>query len=276
MAEVGYLSWTGFATMLSCPEAYKHRYIDKIPEIDADQANFVKGNALHHLLEAFLTGTTDDANFVIENAPLFWSRELTSIEKNPRQMLSWSTADKEKHRKIYMDWAFELAKILKTHNLIPSRVQSEFKADCFVTLGPHRLKLGGRIDMLLTNKQGNPVILDLKSSVNKSIVKPDQLVWYALLTDLFMGKKLDAPVSHGGFILPGFPEGQKLQMFEITESVKENLVLRIIEVLDKIKADQFAPIDGKGCWFCPYKDICSIKGGMLPKNSGMINLLGNQ
>lgn len=274
MAKVSYLSFTGFATYLNCPEAYYYRYVKKVQEVDANQVNFVKGNALHHLLEWYFVNGVDDPNVMFEQAPLFWSNELSSIERNPRQTLVWHQGGAEKQRLVYMGWAFELAKLLKKHDISPARVRPEFKADCYVTIGHHRIKMGGRIDLLLQGKNGGHVILDLKSSVNKDIVKTDQVVWYALLTDLFLGKELDQPVGHGGFLLPGFPEGQKLQIFKVTQDDKARLLHRISDVLDKIKADQFKPIDGKGCWFCPFKTVCSIHGGALEHKTGIVSLGG--
>lgn len=271
MPRVSYLSFTGWKTMEECPEKYKHRYVTKQPVVDANQVNFVKGNALHHLMEACLLEGGGDPNWMVENAPLYWSHELSSIERNPRQTLEWNAGGADKQRKIYLDWAYELAKLFKEHNLVPERVQPEFKADSRVTLGDHRLILGGRIDLLVKGKSGY-MILDLKSSVHQRVVVTDQILWYAMLTDIFLGDQLDEPVKYGGFLLPGFPKGQKLQLFETTQEAKDNLKVRITETLDRIAAGQFPPVVTNDCWNCDFKPWCSSFGGALEHKPGIVSL----
>lgn len=279
MSKVDYISFSGWRAYRTCPEQYYNRYIIRRVVDDQEQSSYCKGNALHNLLEdTYLVGG-GDPNWMVENAPTYWGRELSSIERDPKQRLGWSAAETDKQRKTYTGWAYELAKLLKKHNLTVDRVQPEFKADSWVTMGSHRFKMGGRIDMLVKGKSpdGEPryLVLDLKSSTNKAIVSGEsqsQLTWYALLTDIFLGDQLDAPVSHAGFLLPGFPEGQKLQLFETTPEAKERLKLQIIETLDNIVAKRFAPKDGQGCWFCPYRGVCSIKGGQLEPKAGVVTL----
>jgi len=275
MAEVKYISWTGIKTYMECPYSYYERYILRRVVPDQDQSSFLKGNALHHLLEEFYLEKAEDFNWIVEHAPTFWSREVTSVLEHPQQIITWSATEVEKHRQIYLGWAFNLAKILKRHNITPDRVQPEFKADSYITLGQHRLKLAGRIDMLVKGKNGY-MILDLKSSKNASIVVPDQILTYALLTDIFLGDQLDSPVSHGGFLLPGFPEGKQVQIFETTQAAKENLKVRITEVLDNIKAERFEPRENKACWWCPAKKLhCPLFGGALGQEAGIVTLGGS-
>lgn len=271
MRTVTYLSFTGWKTMNACPEAYDHRYVHKKPVVDAEQVNFVKGNALHHLLEAYMLRGESDPNWMIEEAPLFWARELSNIFQNPQQKLTWKAGGEKLQRETFLGWAFELAKLLKTHNITPERVQPEFKADTRVTLGNHRLILGGRIDLLVKAKTGY-MILDLKSSVHQRVVTPDQVLWYAMLTDLFLGDQLESPVAHGGFLLPGFPEGKKIQIFETPPEAKEDLKRRITRTLDQIAAENFPAKPGRDCWTCDFRPWCSQYGGMTPHESGIVQL----
>ena len=124
--KVHYLSFTGFKTaspeLGGCLESYRHRYIDKVPVVDADQTPWAKGNALHHLMEAYILTGKDNPRWLVENAADFWTAELASIQADPKQMLSWNDEQVAAQGATLLDWATKLAGIFEKHKLDPARM----------------------------------------------------------------------------------------------------------------------------------------------------------
>lgn len=283
MSTVSYLSYTGYTHLRDCPKRYQNMYIRKLRPPMLDQRNTIKGNALHNLLEWYLLNGVDDPNLLVEYAPLYWTKMLTECEEKSLPLKWVNAVDEKESRAKYIEWAYRLATLMKRHDLTPDRIQPEFKADSYITMGPHRFKMGGRVDILLRNKAGGLVVLDLKGSERKEVMQFDQLVWYAMLTENYLeGTKgpTGEPerVTHAGWLLPGFAkEEDRIQIFAIPQSARDKLEANIIRALDRIVADDF-PVNPKtpegkdNCWFCDVKYVCPLFGGSADQSAGVAPL----
>jgi CRISPR/Cas system-associated exonuclease Cas4 (RecB family) len=248
----------------SCGEAYKLEYIGrKRPKVQ-DARNNVHGNALHRLLEEWLKRGEFDPQWMVDNARRCWDEQVAE-----EKLLIWrNDKDEQEVRDKTLKWAGVLAKQCEQYNIDPATCQAEFKADTDVKLGEHRIRLGGRIDILKTNKAGQKIVLDLKASVNRDIMKKEQLVWYATLVGLAL-KNHDEPVA-AGYILPGLDE---VIMHKITQEDKLALVNRIAAAAQRIVDMDFkAEPSQQKCWWCPVKPFCSVQGGVIPAKKGMLDL----
>lgn len=270
MSMHDYASFTSYRTYRDCPHQFHSHYILKErPEVEV-QNNFVKGNALHHLLEGFCDGK-EEPQWIVDNAAKYWDAELEAIAKNPRHTLEWKGPDDEaKQRKQHLDWALELARLLHKYGLKSTEMASEFKADTRTEVEGIRFKMAGRIDIMMETNNGGIAILDLKASASSSIADYDQLAWYSHLA----GLKLQRPVEYVGHILPAF---KKITLFHVPQEARDKLMVNVAEALRRIRAGQFDPAPAATdppCWFCPIRWKCPAQGGAVEHKNGIVDLGG--
>jgi RecB family exonuclease len=258
-----YLSYTGFSKLEECSEAYKLEYLmKKRPKVE-DARNNIHGNVLHNLLEEWIKRGEFEPEWFNRNVERAWHEQIAREE-----LIVWkSPTDMQDVYEKTASWAGNLGELLRQYKIDPATCEPEFKADMNVKLGGRNVKLAGRIDVLKTNKAGQKIILDLKASVNRAIMKRDQLVWYSLLTGMRL-KDHDAPAACG-YLLPGLNE---VVMHKITREEKVDLLNRIHRAFDKIEAQEFKPMPGSACFFCPVKHACPVKGAAVPQKSGITDL----
>lgn len=262
-----YLSYTGYKTMRDCPESYYRKYVLRQAPPAEDQRNFLKGNALHHMMEAYLDKKENNPQWLRDAALTYWEREIESVKKSKSQFIEWKNKnDEQENRELFVEWANNLADIFIDKKLVPANMHSEFKADSKATAGGICFKMAGRIDILMESKSGEYVILDLKASASKTIKDLDQLVWYCYLAELHLGK----PVRYAGYIMPAFKE---LDLREIPQVAKDSLMERVGQALQDIRDEKFdARPENTKCWFCPVKFACSAHGGAVNMKSGIVSL----
>jgi RecB family exonuclease len=258
-----YLSYTGFMKLEECSEAYKLEYIErKRPKVQ-DARNSIHGNVLHNLLEEWIKRGKFEPGWIEKNVERAWHERVAK-----EQLIVWkSPTDEQEVYEKTKGWATNLANLVEQYKIDPASCEPEFKADLDVKIGGKPIRLGGRIDVLKTNKAGDKIILDLKASVNRSIMKKEQLVWYSLLVGMRL-KDHDAPAA-AGYVLPGLEE---VIMHKITKEDKLALLNRLAKAMQKIEDKDFSPSPGSACFFCPVKHACPVKGAAVPQKSGMIDL----
>jgi CRISPR/Cas system-associated exonuclease Cas4 (RecB family) len=259
-----YLSYTGFMKLEECSEAYRLEYIErKRPKVE-DARNNIHGNVLHNMLEEWIKrGQDDAAAWFPRNVEGAWHEQLAK-----EQLVVWRTpTDMQEVYEKTASWAGNLGVMLEKYKIDPNTCEPEFKADMDVKIAGKQVRLGGRIDILKTNKAGNKVIFDLKASINRQIMKREQLVWYSLLVGMKL-KNHDEPTV-AGYLLPGLEE---VIMHQITREDKTALLNRIHAALTKIESKDFKPSPGSACFWCPVKHACPVKGEAIPSGTGMIDL----
>lgn len=261
-----YLSYTGFKKLDSCAKSWELEYLQKKRPPFEDQRNVLKGNALHKLMEAYILGKQDDPRWFVDNAQEYWANEIKGAK-----LIKWRGADdEEKQRLKYSEWVVELARLFKKHDLQPTKLMSEFKADTATVINGTKIKLGGRIDVLMKTAKDDYLFLDLKGSERKEVMDFDQIVWYAYLVGLYL--KDPSQPKFGGYILPGF---QTLKIYRIPDLAKQRLEQRISNAIDTIESKEFPTNpSNSNCFFCPVKYVCPEFGGAIEHKSGIVDLLG--
>ncbi len=268
MAKLTYLSYTGYSKLNACAESWQREYLLKQRPPFEDQRNVLRGNALHNMMEQYILNKKNDPQWLVDNIDKFWDAEVSKAE-----VIRWkSPTDQSELQQKVRAWALGLARLFHHNGLDPAQMQAEFKADCNVQLGPHKFKMGGRIDVLMRAKDGKLFFLDLKGSENKDVVKLDQVVWYSILLEQFSGE----PAPYGGYLLPGFPAGQQFPLYRVPQEARDKMTERIVAAIDRVKADDFAPTpEDKQCFWCPVKYACTLFGGAIEHKSGVVTLGGN-
>ena len=262
-----YLSYTGFKTYCDCPQQYYQSYIEKKrPKIE-DQRNTLNGNALHNLLEEYITiYGENNVEWLNENIRRVWKETLDGCalvtfrhDDDAQELLDKAVR-----------WTGELGKLLVASKLDVTKCEAELKADTIVQAGKHKVKMGARLDIVYKNEYNDYMFLDLKASENRAVMAFDQIVWYSIVLGEYLGDT--SQPKYGGYVLPGFKE---LPVYGIPDEAKQKLLARLEEVVTRIKAGVWTPNpDDKKCWWCPVKHVCPVKGALIPHGNGVIYLGG--
>lgn len=260
-----YLSYTGFSKYVECPQSYYLEYVMRKRPPMEDQRNTLNGNAMHTLLEDYINRGEDDVQWLNDNIDRVWN---ATVEKADGA-ITWRHDDDARDLLIKVrGWTSKLAGLLENSGIKVSECEAELKADTVVDVNGIKLKMGARLDIVRKNSYNDYMILDLKASENKEVMKFDQLVWYAIAFGAYMGDNTQPKA--GGYILPGF---DTIKMYQIPQEAKDNLLKRIEEVLKRISAGVWTPNPSdKTCFWCPVKHMCPVKGQLIPHGSGLIHL----
>lgn len=257
-----YLSYTGFKTYVECPQRYYLTYVErKRPKIE-DQRNVLNGNAMHNLLEEYVLRGENEPHYFIENIDRVWEETLAGCDH-----VVWRhNEDSADLLKKARGWAANLDGLMTKFDV--AVCQPELKADTVVQVGPYKLKMGARLDIVIKNEYNDYMFFDLKASENRAVMAFDQIVWYAIVLGKYLGN--DEQPKVGGYILPGFNE---IKPYKIPEKAKNNLLVRLEEVLDRIAKGIWTPLpEDKSCYWCSVKFACPVKGKLLPHGNGLIQL----
>ncbi len=153
MASALWLSASAIKTFKACPIRYRNRYVYGIkPEFDTDLQRI--GTNWHECLEMLAQGGTDAVLQAIEQAyarcPFNKTQEKWDTERNKllysAYAYDWYYNDKDNYEVISTELPFEMPLIDRQGNEV---------LDCV---------LNGRIDKLITNKNGVPLIMEHKST----------------------------------------------------------------------------------------------------------------
>jgi CRISPR/Cas system-associated exonuclease Cas4 (RecB family) len=262
-----YLSYTGFKKYVSCPQSYYLEYIEKKRPPMEDQRNTLNGNSLHQLLEDYIKIGDGDVDWLLNNSDRVWDETLAS------SYVLWkhdddSQAVLEKMRMFTTNLAALLKDSAINTAVMDGSASPELKADTVVNINGTRLKMAGRVDLLIKNSYNDYIFYDLKASENRSIMEFDQLVWYSIVLGAYL-KDMEQPTM-GGYILPGFSE---IKTYKIPAQAREKLLSRLDEVLRRIREGIWTPMpEDKVCFWCPVKYCCPVKGKLIPHGSGVIQL----
>lgn len=265
-----YISYSGYQKYLECPHAYYVEYVlRERPEVQ-DERNTLKGNALHQLLEEYILNGEDRPRWMLENAKRVWNEHVDS-----RKFIHWRHEDDKKELiASYVKWVKELVRLVDVAKIKPENCRPEFKADQILNLEVNgkvqKVKLAGRIDLLREKDNGDFIFFDLKASENRSIMKLEQITWYATLMSYYL-KDDDQPLA-GGYILPGFKE---IKLYKIPLEAKMKLMKDIIRVLGCIQRGEFeAKPDPSKYFFCNAKHNCCSAAITGPVETGIVDLSG--
>ncbi len=235
-------SYSQLNSYKTCPLQYKYLYILKIPTLPSDSASF--GTTIHKTLQDFYS------EFLL-NKKIGEKKLLEIYEKNwiPIGYSSKSHEDrmKKEGRKIltnyFSKFHFKGLEIIGLEKLFKIKITN----DIFLT---------GKIDRIDELKNDEIEIIDYKTGKKpneKELNKSLQLTIYALAAhdkNSFNKELKDINLS---FYYLQSPEKITLKKTE------EDLIKtkdEIIDMVAKIRTNNFKPNPGKHCGFCAFKIIC--------------------
>ena len=263
-----HFSYSQLSTYEKCPLQYKFEYILKIPK--KGKAVFSFGSAIHATLQQFLRF----ANEKIEEKQESLFKDAGKEKKSKKKSLNkpdlkfikmlyeknwideWYDSKKEKGeyykkgekiiKQFYDDFIKNPPKILEISDQIALEM-------------PFNLKIGkdtiyGRIDRI-DNEKGGIEIVDYKTGRAKDKLNSEdkeQLLIYQMAAQEIFELKPKKLTYH-------YLDENKKMSFLGTDKDIENLKVKIIEIIRKIRNNEFNPLPGHDCEYCDYKDLCDIR-----------------
>jgi RecB family exonuclease len=241
------LSHSSMYLYKQCPQKWKFKYVDKIPEKPRSYFSF--GKSVHNGLEFLFTKLTEMPTLeaVLAHYKTGWLRE------------GYETHQQEK-------WFFqEGERILKGfyakhHADFKNVLQVEFR----FTIGIEGVPVTGFIDRIDNTPSGGIAIIDYKTGkpFDKARVRNDpQLTLYQMATRELLGKNVETVSLYhlNSFTALTVPAHSK--------TLEENLRQSVVETAHGIQDAKFEPKpDAKGhCQWCDYVQVCpAFAGKKLP------------
>ncbi|MCX5783325.1 MAG: PD-(D/E)XK nuclease family protein, partial [Elusimicrobia bacterium] len=251
-------SYSRMGMYRQCPQKYKFRYIDKIPEKPKSYFSF--GHAVHGALE-FL--------YNVKSPPFPTAKEMLAVFEKDWQSSSYEDkgyASADKAKKDYLDGVKMLTAYYKKHSSafsVPLAV--EYKNTVAID-GLNVMVVVDRIDYL---GGGKISIVDYKTGKTAER-EPDQLHMYQKILENSQDLRERVAMSDGFSdavkiekLLFYYVPGQSEQIFDRCPDMELNEFWReVLVTADDIRAEKFSPSpDERNCAFCDYKPLCPIFGG---------------
>lgn len=223
-----------------CPQKYKFRYIDKIPEKPKHFFSF--GQSVHSALEYF---------YGVKTLPPPSLKELLAFYKE-----NWVTVgyrDEVQEAEYFQDGKDILTKFYDKHirdYAIPFFVEYEFK------LQVEGVPVIGYVDRIDKLPDGRLAVLDYKTGkalASERVQTDAQLTMYQMAVEELLGAEVARLVFYH---VPSLKE-------QVVERHSKDLVLglrrKIVATAESISSGKFEPKpDEKVCRWCDYKPICPI------------------
>jgi len=215
-------SYSRVATYMRCPQRFKFKYVDKLPEIAKDAGRL--GSAVHEAIRSYITSGEGEIPLTVV-PPEAYDFALEMFE-NAKSILP------ELGEVVATEMRFAVTK-----EGLPTDFDSQ---DAFYR---------GIID-LVTFKDGKLFVWDWKTGVADPEVL--QLLLYMHYLPFFF----DGEVGGGGFV---FLRSANIKHVEYDAGITEKAVSDFMKVIEQIEKDtKFAPRPGDHCAFCSYVALCPL------------------
>ncbi len=243
------VSYSQLNTYEDCPKKYKYAYILRVPSKPHASLSF--GTTIHNTLKDFYTlhrEAKEGLEGIVGLPDQQKLLELYNTHWVPRGYDS--KAHEEKRKKSGERMLKSYYKNLYSENQRPYRLEESFSVhvDDSVFVG----KID-RIDIVDDSKEKMEVeIVDYKTGKvkNKANIKKDlQLPLYAL----FAEEKLGLKVVGAKYV---FVEHSEVVEVDVSEEKKNEARDRVVEIIEKIRKQNFAPTPGYLCKYCDYNTVC--------------------
>lgn len=243
-------SYSRLTAYENCPYCWYLRYIEEQDGCGSFYAE--NGKAMHTVFDELIKG-----ELTIEDAALRYSELFSEIQSKTKQDIMDKTYDS------CVEYLCELNGDIIDEYKTASEVYITWK------IGKHVFR--GYIDLILTDKDGNMIIVDHKSSA--PFLKKDGTP-YANLKDTYEGYKrqlyLYAEAVHQKYgvyptklVFHHFKDGGKLTVVDFNEEEKKEAVEWALGVIKKIYKDvEFLAVPKTGfCYrLCDYRYDCDYTG----------------
>jgi len=245
------LSHSSISMYATCPQRFKFRYIDKIPE--KPKSFFSFGKSVHAGLEYLFANITGPWPAVEELVDFYKKNWIREGYESPAQ-----------ERDNYLEGERILKGFYDKHKNDFSRVLFvEYKFNHQI----EGVSVTGFVDRIDTTESGRLHIIDYKTgrAIEKSRVREDpQLSLYQLALSEILGKEVESvTLYHLNSLTP-------LTAAAHAPSLLGEVRRRVRQTAEGIGAGRFDPTpDEKGhCRYCDYKPLCPAFAHLFPSAAG--------
>jgi putative RecB family exonuclease len=245
--QVVHLSPSRAADFKACPQLFKYRVIDRLPEPEDPRAEL--GSIVHLVLERLLA---------LDPQKRSKARALAILQESWEEMTAQPTFDMLLREEELKQWLASAAQLLDNYFLLenPSRVQAH-EMEWWVEHGAEGWMLRGIIDRVETLPDGSWVLTDYKTgsspSERASFGSFFALRVYALLCWRAYGKlPRELRLVH-----LKKPEVIRLvPTMQMLEGVERQIEALASAIKRAMATGDFRPRQGPLCNWCPHKDKC--------------------
>lgn len=240
------LSHSSISIYKECPQKYKFKYIDKIPEKPRHFFSF--GSSVHSALEFFYGGMALPAPSLSDVLKFYKENWIAKGYKDAAQ-----------EEKYFADGRTILTEFYQKHIAtfaLPYFVEYNFNFEV------EGVPVTGKIDRIDKNEDGSLVIIDYKTGkaiAPERVLKDEQLTMYQLACETQLG----APVSK--LVFYHLPSLTELPSQPHDPKQVNKLRAGIVNTAESIVAGAFEPApDEKKCFWCDFKPICPVFRHQFP------------
>jgi DNA helicase-2/ATP-dependent DNA helicase PcrA len=243
------VSYSQLNTYEDCPKKYKYAYVLRVPSKAHASLSF--GTTIHNTLKDFYTlhkeskegleGIVEEPNEekLLELYATHWvSRGYDSKDHEKKRKRSGEKMLREYYRNLYRE------------DQKPYRMEESFSVHVNDSVFVGKID---RIDIVDDSKEKLEVeIIDYKTGKvkNEANIKKDlQLPLYAL----FAEEKLGLKVVGAKYI---FVEHSEVVEVDVSREKKEEAREKVVEIIEEIRKQNFAPTPGYLCRYCDYNTVC--------------------
>lgn len=243
------LSHSSISLYKECPQKYKFKYVDKIPEKPRHYFSF--GNSVHTALEFFYG--------VKGPEPPSLAEVLRHFKEN------WKSAgykDAAQEAEYFQDGQDILSAFHKKH---AAAFTPPFFVEYNFNLLVKNVPVTGKIDRVDKLPDGRLAILDYKTgkSIPAARVLDDaQLTMYQLACEVALGAEV------GRLTLYHLPSLKEHVSERHDSSLVDTVTKRVVDTAAAIEAEKFEPApEERKCLWCDYKPLCPIFSSQFPSPS---------
>lgn len=223
---------------LECPQKYKFRYIDKLPQKPKHFFSF--GTSLHETLEFFYNPTEDLPVSLVELMQYYKAHWIGEGYKDNRQELEYFTKGEE----VLVDF----------YNKHKDNFKVPFFTEYKFDLSVKGIPVTGFIDRIDKVGEGKIAILDYKTGKALATGRLDtdaQLTMYQMACEELLGLEVESLTFY--HLNSGTAFSTKPRSKEVVDQLKE----QIVSVASLISREVFTPLpEERKCGWCDYKYMC--------------------
>ena len=240
------LSHSSITLYTECPQKYKFKYVDKIPEKPRHFFSF--GSSVHLALEFFYGAKEPPAPSLLELL-----RHYKEI------WISAGYKDAGQEAEYFQDGKDILTAFHKKHS---DTYEVPFSVEYHFNLLVGSVPVTGKIDRVDKLPDGRLAILDYKtgkSIPSARIAEDAQLTMYQLACEQTLGAKV------GRLTLYHLPTLKEHVTERHDAGLVENLSKKIVHTAASIEGERFPPLpEERKCMWCDYKPLCPVFKSQFP------------
>lgn len=240
------LSHSSISMYKECPQKYKFKYIDKIPEKPRHFFSF--GSSVHSALEFLYGGMALPAPSLGDVLKFYKDNWISAGYKDSAQEEQYFSDGRDILTRFYHKHIATFA--------LPYFVEYNFN---FLVEG---VPVTGKVDRIDKLTDGSLAVIDYKTGKAipaERVLKDEQLTMYQLACESLLG----APVSK--LVFYHLPSLSELPAERRAPKQLEQLRERIVSTAESIVSGAFDPApEEKKCFWCDYKPICPVFRHQFP------------